>query len=285
MEMPLFAFAPPLVGAFTLFVLFSYLWAIHRERYLGLWTMAWALWVLRLAYASFAGGMGVVGLDPIPRILAVAYTSLVLLGAADFAGRRVLRTWLLLAVPALVLRILPLASPELEPFRLSVWGLVLGLGWAWAGVLFGRSGPELGRERWIPSVALVLMGLHQASIPVAARIEGYEPWALNLTLALQIGIGVGVLVAFGHRQRSELRETHARLEQALTRVLGDFVPICAQCKSIRTDTNEWQPLEHYLGEHVSLSHGVCPDCELELYPEYAQGRAPRADAKGKRGTG
>ena len=137
-------------------------------------------------------------------------------------------------------------------------------------LLFGRVDERFGSERWIPATALVLMGLHQASLPLAAGSAGWEPWALNITLALQIGIGVGVLAAFNRRQRVELQETHEELEQALTRVLGGFVPICAECKSIRDSDDTWWSLERYLVDHtdMSLSHGICPECMASLYPEY-----------------
>lgn len=68
---PSIAFAPPLVGAFVLAVLFGYLWLVHRSRPLGLWTVAWGLWFVRLAYGLAVGGMGVGSSDVIPRVLAM----------------------------------------------------------------------------------------------------------------------------------------------------------------------------------------------------------------------
>jgi len=42
-----------------------------------------------------------------------------------------------------------------------------------------------------------------------------------------------------------------------------LIPICAECKQIRTALGDWQQLEHYLGERADMefTHGVCPDCE------------------------
>jgi hypothetical protein len=68
-------------------------------------------------------------------------------------------------------------------------------------------------------------------------------------------------------------ETDARqnLEKALAELqtLRGMVPICSSCKSIRDDRGEWQQMEHYIQEHslAQFSHGVCPACASELFPD------------------
>ena len=55
--------------------------------------------------------------------------------------------------------------------------------------------------------------------------------------------------------------------------LGSLLPICAHCKKIRTGTDQWQPIEGYIKDHiidVDFTHGLCPDCMLEIYPEIAK---------------
>jgi len=51
--------------------------------------------------------------------------------------------------------------------------------------------------------------------------------------------------------------------------LRGLVAICSNCKSIRDDQDHWHPIEHYLVRHplANFSHGICPKCENELYPE------------------
>lgn len=66
-------------------------------------------------------------------------------------------------------------------------------------------------------------------------------------------------------QRSNVAFVQARLDETLTRVLGDFLPICAHCKAIR-EGDRWVPLESYVMGHTKtlFSHGLCPKC-LPLY--------------------
>jgi hypothetical protein len=52
--------------------------------------------------------------------------------------------------------------------------------------------------------------------------------------------------------------------------LRGLVPICANCKSIKDDEGNWQPIEHFLVRHpeADFSHGICPKCMKELYPDF-----------------
>jgi len=63
----------------------------------------------------------------------------------------------------------------------------------------------------------------------------------------------------------------ADLQKALDRVklLSGLLPVCAECKRIRTEGNVWQPMETYIHEHseAQFSHGLCPQCARKLYPE------------------
>lgn len=67
------------------------------------------------------------------------------------------------------------------------------------------------------------------------------------------------------RQRESERERLvSQLQSALGQVkrLSGLLPICASCKKIRDDQNQWHPLETYLKNHseAEFSHGMCPQC-------------------------
>jgi hypothetical protein len=96
-----------------------------------------------------------------------------------------------------------------------------------------------------------------------------EWWMRGLAVVLITALG-----AYADRASSALlqsekerRVVQARLDDTLTRVLSDFLPICGHCKSIR-EGERWFPLETYLTAHTSthFSHGLCPKC-LPLYEE------------------
>ncbi len=59
------------------------------------------------------------------------------------------------------------------------------------------------------------------------------------------------------------------LEKIMVESTGGFLPICSCCKKIRDGDGSWLSLERYLMHHTEheFSHGICPDCRIELYPE------------------
>ena len=72
--------------------------------------------------------------------------------------------------------------------------------------------------------------------------------------------------------QQELTDRVTQLEEAMSRIkqLQKLLPICASCKKIRDDQDSWHPLDVYISDHseVKFSHGICPNCVRELYPEY-----------------
>ncbi len=50
------------------------------------------------------------------------------------------------------------------------------------------------------------------------------------------------------------------------RYLEGFLPVCSFCNRIQLD-GAWIPIDQYLSQHTGLriSHGLCPECELERY--------------------
>ena len=65
-----------------------------------------------------------------------------------------------------------------------------------------------------------------------------------------------------------LSEHERALERDLA-VLQGLLPLCSFCKSIRNGKNEWESLESYLESRsgAEFSHGFCPDCSRQHYPE------------------
>jgi hypothetical protein len=69
-------------------------------------------------------------------------------------------------------------------------------------------------------------------------------------------------------EREQLIET---LQEALKeiRTLRGILPICSFCKKVRDDKGHWEPLDVYVHKYseADISHGICPDCVKEHYPE------------------
>jgi PAS domain S-box-containing protein len=122
------------------------------------------------------------------------------------------------------------------------------------------------------SIRNELMGVRHA--------DGSLLWMLVNTEPLVHGPGErpsGVVISF--TEVTAEREANERLREALraVRTLSGLLPICAHCKKIRTDAGYWQQIDAYVAEHsmAEFSHGICPDCVREHYPEVAESEADR----------
>lgn len=69
----------------------------------------------------------------------------------------------------------------------------------------------------------------------------------------------------------KINEKNLHLKKTLQEVkeLSGLIPICANCKKIRDDNGYWNEVEIYIKERskADFSHGICPTCVSELYPE------------------
>lgn len=88
-------------------------------------------------------------------------------------------------------------------------------------------------------------------------------YTLVLTFALVIALGT--LTSWQHHMKS--REHFAAWRQVKT--LKGFLPICANCNKVRDDDGYWTRVAEYIEGQTDakVTHGVCPDCQKELYPE------------------
>lgn len=96
-------------------------------------------------------------------------------------------------------------------------------------------------------------------------------WTRPVLFLLLVGFGVYAQRVIGklkeaNLERERLRE---RLEEALTKVLEGFIPICSNCKKIRDDAGRWREIEAYVRDRTEaeFSHDACPECAKKLYPD------------------
>jgi len=102
-----------------------------------------------------------------------------------------------------------------------------------------------------------------------------ELWMRSFTSLLIISFG-----GYAHFQlnkslksNQEKLEIQKRLEDALSKTLSEFIPICGNCKKVRLkDSNiieqqSWEDIENYISNKTSskISHGICPECMKKVY--------------------
>ena len=136
-----------------------------------------------------------------------------------------------------------------------------------------------------PQVAEILQDALRKKSPYEATYRIRDARG-NLRWMWEQGVGVfdqndnfqaleGIVMDLSIRKQSEAEREKLidELKTALAEVktLQGFIPICAKCKKIRDDKGYWSQVEEYITKHSEaiFSHGICPDCIKELYPEMA----------------
>lgn len=158
-----------------------------------------------------------------------------------------------------------------------------------ASTLVSRRGEITGDEaygRRVLATAFAAIAVMQAlrALVHSPLMSGVEPAFLSqtpLSLATAIGflawivvVPVTVFYLYQARARAALEATVIELRTALAevKVLRELLPMCSGCRRIRDDDSQWSSLEVYLTRHagVQITHGLCPECLVRLYPEYTQ---------------
>jgi DNA-binding NarL/FixJ family response regulator len=150
--------------------------------------------------------------------------------------------------------------------------------------------PETGRED--PTAGLKATRLIQDRCPTAvvvltahespdlvyqateAGANGYlvKPAGdLELSRAITIAQARFRDLAVLRRWNSLLQLRIQNLQAALKRAepLPRLITACANCRKVRDDGGEWQKMERYIQAHThaKFTHGLCPQCATELYPD------------------
>jgi hypothetical protein len=116
------------------------------------------------------------------------------------------------------------------------------------------------------AVVLLFGGLVPYEYPVSVRVFFLVTYAVVAILAYG-------LESSRRRFQRELLAEKGALEVALRQVktLKGLLPMCASCRRIRNDSGYWMALEQYIQEQAGavFSHGLCPQCLRELYPDMA----------------
>jgi PAS domain S-box-containing protein len=73
------------------------------------------------------------------------------------------------------------------------------------------------------------------------------------------------------RAEAQREELIAKLQESLAEIktLRGILPLCCFCKKVRDDQGYWEQVDVYITEHseANVTHGLCPDCLKEHYPE------------------
>lgn len=134
-------------------------------------------------------------------------------------------------------------------------------------------GIEAMRTIWKerPTPVIILSAFDVPDLVAEATAAGAGAYLTKPYQRREINRAIQVSVA-RFKDFIQLQNQNHALQTVLNNIksLNGIVHICANCKRVRDEENQWLPIELYIEYHsdVSFSHGLCPDCAELLYPQF-----------------
>jgi hypothetical protein len=140
-----------------------------------------------------------------------------------------------------------------------------------AAMLVGMTIYEWLKQLLFPSITIwqshIITILFSTGV---ATVVGFFVLREHARLQQQLANEIAERAWAQEQQERLIGELRAALANIKT--LRGLLPICASCKKIRDDGGYWNQIETYIHEHseAQFSHGLCPDCIQQLYPDLSE---------------
>ncbi len=186
-------------------LLYAYLYYQYRERFLGIWTAAWAIVVVKTVMDPFTFTI----MKYLPMLLfyeIVAMLCVIFLawGTANFVGKRLSRFWIYSTAILIIVTTIGLwlnwSLVHLIFLNIVVYSLI----YAYTGLILLRTGESYGLSKKITAYAFIVVGLHQFNWPIFRADPSISHWGYMIDSFLRLGIGIGFLLTYFEKTRSDL---------------------------------------------------------------------------------
>lgn len=189
----------------SVLLIYAYLYYRYRDRFLGIWTAAWAIVIVKTVMDPFTFTfMKHLSMLIFYEIVAMLCVILLAWGTANFIGRR-LPSYCLYAILALTVVTgigLVLGWPLVNLIFLNI--AAYSLIYVYTGVILLQTDKSFGFSQKLTAYAFILVGLHQFNWPQFRADEAIAHWGYMLDSFLRLGIGVGFLLTYFEKTRHDL---------------------------------------------------------------------------------
>ncbi len=260
------------ISSLILTVLYFYLYKVQDEDYLGIWGVAWLFYLNNYVIRILVPADSWFYTHLIFEINTLAITFCFLWGGYKIFGQRISPVWKILFVITTIWLILSFA------YNWTIFGMPYGissnlfftLGTIYSGILIMKSTEILRKEKFFVGSIMILIGIINLAYPWTVAVNDYYNIEGHLALVTHISLAVSTMVMYFRTSQEKLKQLHQEHSKLLENIIQGFIPICSHCKAIREKDNSWTKLEHYVCQHadVTFSHGVCPDCLEQHFPDF-----------------
>ena len=188
---------------------------------------------------------------------------LLVVGAYKFTGKK-FRSWAMIStfiwfVFWLISVVLFNKYTSISLFSLKVLRAILVIFAGLTLLIDGKNKETIGIN--VAGISLIIWGVYIV-VFIFINIDSYLYYGFLIGLHILAAFGMAAIIIDKIRIRAEKDET-------LIQNLEGILPICAYCKKIRDDNNQWHSIEEYIEDRsdAEFSHGICPECFSKYKPD------------------
>jgi two-component system sporulation sensor kinase C len=204
-----------LVGTISIVLVYIYLYALYRERYIGVWAISWLILLSR--YTIFDSGLLAWKESAFLILiyqLSINISALTFVwGTHMFVNKPMNKWWLYITVSICLLGGILNTLVSSLLYKLLVHLIFGSYVCIWIGVILIRYSNLKGIGRLITGYAYILWGFLNLSMPFVINIIWFLPWGYAMGGILRLIIAIGTLMIYFEKARTDLitKETHYRL--------------------------------------------------------------------------
>jgi PAS domain S-box-containing protein len=204
-----------LIGTAALAAGYFYLYRVYRQRYLGIWSLAWVVYSLRFVvelYQAYNATTAITAM--LVELTALVNGLLLLTGAYQITAERAPRLWMLAGM-AVGAWILSSVFFNIKPTWVSLPNFIfLGFAFVWTGVIIMRTPNLEGYSKYIAGVAFIVWGIHKFDYPFLRQVAWVAPWGFMLSSVLELVVAFGFMVIYLDQMIAESRRSERVLRES-----------------------------------------------------------------------
>lgn len=200
-----------LIGVLLLCAAYGYLYSVYRERFLGYWTLAWGVYVVRyltlLTMISLGRSQVLYFLNMSAIVLALYF---LYCGTGDFLALAPSPNWRLtfVAIEGWV-AIAIFGQFSFLQLTVPLFGFMAFV-LIWTGWKFLGSSLAPGFGKRITGLTFILWGLHQADFPLLRPVAWFAPFGFMIGTTCAVTIALGILLVYFETVRGKLQQSQER---------------------------------------------------------------------------
>ncbi len=200
-----------MIGTILLLFTYFYLYLIDHEKYLGIWTLSWAIYATRFIFMlcliqGYKSPFFLIGNQ-----FSTLVSGLMLLwGTYCYSNKKFPKFWIYLSVGTVGWIFISILQNFSFLFITLPTFFFLAAIYISTGILFLKIERQVKKENAVVGVAFILWGAHKIDYPFLRPVVWFAPWGYLLGAVLEFVIALGMLMAYFQKTRDKLKRNEEK---------------------------------------------------------------------------